>query len=179
MISGILSVTAIPIAVQSQEPVLTQAQQSIFNMHRLNVELTREAYGTYSGGYAGSVSAQSWTRWFAYEGFNRISEGEYFRRLGLAQQAQQAEAYRRKSTKLAWLGWGLVALGLAGSAPFIASDDATPMLVGLGVVCVGLPIGVMGSLNLRQNRFPYSAVSGLSEPYNAELRQRVLRGEVR
>ncbi len=172
LLSAAVLLGAAPLPLQAQG--FTPAQQSIFMQRRLNVE-TRGRVSIAVGRYGGG--GEAWTQWEASEGFTRLSEGDFFRRVGLPQQAQQADAYHRNGKTLTWAGLGASALGLV--VMFAGMPSQGPVIGGAVLALGGLVPFAIGVRTLNHNRFPYSNVSGLAESYNEQLRQRILRGEVK
>jgi hypothetical protein len=169
----VVAFAAMPGPVNAQQPI--PIQQNVYNQHRLSVEpRARAQFG--AGRYG--ASGESWIVWDAWEGYQRISEGDFFRRVGLPQQAQMADSYRQGGKTLEWTGLALTGGGLA--LMFASCCKNTTMVtVGAALSLGGLVPVFIGTNRLKHNRFPYSSVTGLAAAYNENLRQRILRGEIR
>jgi len=162
--------------LESQQPALSPEQQRVYDVRQLAVEAVG---GGSRAGAGGAAWAASWTRWNAFEGSNRISEGEFFRRAGFPRQAALADEWRRSGR--APMGWG-IAMCAAGVGLMIAGvreSDWSRKVTGLTVGAAGLGLAVPAWQRLRQNRLPLATAEGIADAYNAGLRERILRGEVR
>lgn len=149
---------------------LSAQQKREYEKQKLSVEVTGMAMGSYN---AGMISATSWRKWHAYEGFTPISEEEFFRKTGYEKEAREAASFRKKGNMLFWGGISLCTLGVI--LALIPGEDEEGYteypLLGYGAL-----IGVAGlvplvmSIGYRANNWaPYSSVEGIADDYNREL----------
>jgi hypothetical protein len=146
---------------------LTEAQQKEYQKQKLSVEVRRKGAGSYG---SGMISYSSWLWWDAYQGFNKITEAEFFRIIGYEDEARQAARHRRTGQILCWGGVGGAVIGatimLVGGY-----DNVTKTTIG-AVIGLGSCIPMIMSIGINsRNCYPYSTVEGLTEDYNRSLLQ--------
>ena len=137
---------------------LTPTERTEYDNKKLSIETRGQGVG---GGGGIVVSMETWTRWYAYQGFRKISEEEFFMITGREEQAAQTKAYKSKNIRLWTIGMGtmLVGAGIMGGN----------LSVGLPVFMVGAILTPIGAFSLAKNKFPYATVANLTDGYNTEL----------
>lgn len=103
-------------------------------------------------------------QWIAREGSNKISEGDFLRRIGQTEQALQADEYLRTGTTLAWVGVGLIECGAGVMAAGTSTKNVGLGLGGAVITLVALPPLLIGARRLVRHRFPYEWVTGQPSP---------------
>lgn len=156
------------------------------------IGLDREEEKLFSGTKL-SIKIGSPGEWMAYKGFEKITEGEFFKITGFASEAEKARIYRENTSAMIgggavsfWAGVVMFCYGISQTkeVPYeyisgtYEKEDADE-----GLMLLGLILGV-GGLSLRAkgkarsaNWAPYYTVSGIAEKYNRELRLKIYHKE--
>ena len=106
-------------------------------------------------------------------GFTPISEEEFFRKTGYAEEARQAANFRKKGNMLFWGGLTASTVGII--LMFIPSEDEDGYteypLLGLGaLLALGGIVPMYMSIGYKATNWaPYSSVEGIADEYNKQL----------
>jgi hypothetical protein len=139
---------------------LTPSQLKEYNKQKLSLEDWKVGHGSYGGG---QISYSSSTRWAAYQGFDRISESQFYSITGFDVLAEQARIRDKRHkifsiTKWSTLGTGLVLVFAIPDNPWIGCGLLVPALV-----------FSIADLTLIGNLKPFSVASGMVDDYNLQL----------
>ena len=137
---------------------LNPAEKMEYDNKKLSIETRGQGFG---GVGPVTVSVSTWTNWYAYEGFDKISEAQFFLITGHKEQAAVAKAKKSRSLRL-WLG-GLAAMAVG------AGTMAVSFEVGLPIFAIGAVLTPIGGLGYSGNKFPYSTVATITDSYNRQL----------
>lgn len=169
---AVLSGAAGPVVAQE----VSAERQVVFTQYRLSIEVAGQAMG--SANYStGLVTASSWTKWTAREGFRVISEENFFRKVGMLREAEEARAYRAKGDKYFRIGKWMTLGGLAVLLGGINDESGLIPTTGALVSVAGLFPLYAGVGYATTNWAPVSSVEHLVAPYNERLRERIERGQ--
>lgn len=164
---NILLVFTFSLSVLAQAD-LTPTQLKEYNKQKLTIE----AWGSGRGSYgSGNISYTYSTKWSAYQGFNRISEGDFYTMTGHYDLAEELKIYKKKGKKYRWIGIG----GIIGGG-ILAIGGASMENPSLALVLGGLGIEVLGGAFLitsfdinSSNLKPYGVASGIADEFNSQL----------
>jgi hypothetical protein len=145
---------------------LTLTQLKEFNKQKLSLELVGVGMGSYG---SGSISYSSWTKWKASQGFNPISESEFYKITGYEDLASKSKKREKTGKTLKWTGLGLGVGGCVVMFATMNSDSSAPLIAGASAALVG--VGLMyGSMGINtSNMKPYGVASGMADEYNLQL----------
>jgi len=99
---------------------LTPEQLKQYNREKLSIDAQSITFGTFSL-KSGTMSSGEIRRWTAYKGFDKISEVDFYRTVGLDEEAERARVFHDGRDCLMW--WSI---GLAGGGTLFA---LVPLLV--------------------------------------------------
>lgn len=120
--------------------------------------------------FRGRAEGASWRRWVAYEGSSRMSEEEFFRRIGRFEWAQRADAYRSHTVSLLIAGGISVLLG-AGAVYGARSSGygASLQIAGAGLSGLGLTLVGAAFVRDRRRHAPFRVAYDAARQYNRHL----------
>lgn len=158
---------------------LTGQERKEFIRRRLSLEVEGRSVGMVSGtgtlGSAGIVtfsglgSSASWRKWTAYEGFNPISEVEFYRKTGYLEEMKRAAGYKAGKKKALTLGICGMALGAGLAFGGLAAENYGLAFGGCGALAICAVPTAMNAFSMGLNWAPYSAVAGMADEYNERL----------
>lgn len=148
---------------------LNADEKKKYNNEKLSIETRGKGLGGGSVGSGGaiSLSLETWTKWYAYKGFDRISDEAFFLTAGYKEQAFLTKRY--KKINLGLLIGGLSCIGIGTAAGIALVDEDAGLYIGLSVMVVGSILGTIGMKGIRGNKFPYSTVIRVADEYNSNL----------
>ena len=170
---------------------LTNNQLKEFNKRKLSIEIVTKGVGSFNT-QMGLAVGESWRKWTAYIGFEKISEEQFFSLAGYKDESLKAKGFRNKHKGFIVGGilGSIFGLSRIGTAMGIIDDRSnigfdTPDYRSVydaegkkadgiafqGSVIFGLGVGsiVYGSIQLGKNWAPYATVQGIAEEYNNKL----------
>ncbi len=174
-----LCLSALFAAAPSPGPAqsFTPTQQQLYERRRITIEVNGVTIGS---GNRFMSTATTRTVWGAHEGFTPIMDSTFFMRMGMPEQAiESARFYRtgRRDFKWGAILSGVGIVGMLASTGTAVNGNWAPFWVSTGVSCVGIGF-LVAALGHSGNRYPVSTVEDLVDPYNAQLRSRILKGQV-
>ena len=184
MIFAIILLTYVSLFSQERENDLTEVQSKEFKRSKLTIETYGQSTGSFSTGL-GLTSGSSWRQWRAYEGFNPMTEGDFFRMTGYTDEATNADKYHRETEtminygvlgSIGGLGIMLVGYSQTKTTNYAVLGEIEESDPNYGLVIIGGIISLAGSaaaFNGRARRnmnwAPYATVSGITDEYNKNL----------
>jgi len=182
LLAIILSVS--PMLAQNGDNELTEEQLKEFKRTKLAIETYGQSIGSFSPGL-GLSSGSSWRQWRAYEGFNPMTEGDFFRKTGYINEASNADKYHIKTETM--INYGMLG-SLGGFAIVLVGYSRTKITnyqflgdieesdPNYELIIVGGIISIAGSATVYNGRArrnmnwaPYATVSGITDEYNKKL----------
>jgi hypothetical protein len=161
----------VPAVLFSEDIGLSENQLKAYNQQRFTFD-----FQSGSTGYIGStgiMSMSNYRRWVPYQGFNKLSEFEFFKIAGYEKEANEAKVYN--ASRLGLLIGGLVAL-LGGEYLVLKSDtDAPGFTTGRVLVSSGGVATLIGAFMYLSNRYPSNIAVSVAEEYNNKLRKEIMK----
>lgn len=156
---------------------LTPSQQKIYERHRISLEVNGVTLGS---GNQYMSTATTRLVWRAHEGFEPIMDSTFFMRMGMPAQAiASGQFYRtgRRDFKWGAILSGVGIVGMLASAGTAVGGNWTPFWISTAVSGAGIGF-LVAAIGHTGNRYPVSTVEDLVDPYNAQLRGRIVKGQV-
>lgn len=190
--------------IQNQTPIIDidslknstlDEKSKYYNNEKLSIDLINKAKGGYNSGF---VSGETWQKWTAYKGFEKLSEEEFFSLAGFDEQAFKAKSFRKKNINfvlggltgmiLGWINWhnsieySDASLNYSGSnkeAKHYAYEEKADAAFNRGFLIgtIGFGFALYGLMELDKNWSPYTTVKGIAEQYNNDLSKKIYRDE--
>ncbi|MCC6476828.1 hypothetical protein IT157_07195 [bacterium] len=193
IILGLITYALVCSGQDSGTNPMTEEMQRLFNLQKMNIETEGYSLGSYGGG---GMTATTWRRWTAYEGFTPMTEEHFFLKTGYTAEADKARKYKQSAG--AYMGVGVV-LALVGTVMALAGasktktthydygygvegdlEEADPdlgLVIGGGVAStLGLGLALAGAAASNRNWAPYATVSGIADDYNKRLMIKIQTG---
>jgi hypothetical protein len=195
---GFLITILFPLIVTAQEASwtwpLSEEQQKAYTREKLSVEIQGMTLGSYSASlYSGTFAAASWRRWTAYQGFEPLSEVQFFALTGYPREAAQAQSYKSNNDAMTAVG---CVLGIVGGVVAIVgatkkttthydygygiqgdieeSDPSEGMVLGgLVVSTVGWALMYSGIVGSSKNWAPAAVVQEIADTFNKKVLQEI------
>ena len=172
----------------SNSPKLNDEQLKEFNKRKLSIEIVTKGIGSFNTNI-GLASGESWRKWTAYKGFDKISEEQFFSLSGYKDESKKAKGYRNKNIGFIVGGilgsiFGIVRVGTAikmnderydkygyQTDEYFEEGEKADGIALQGSILFGLGVGsiVYGGIALEKNWAPYATVESISEEYNNKL----------
>ncbi|MGA2765850.1 MAG: hypothetical protein ABSG17_21090 [Spirochaetia bacterium] len=170
----------------SQEaPTLTPDQQDQFDSQKLTVTGYKIVTVSRYGGVIGdSGFGPSSTNWDASKGYDKISEPDFLRTLGLDKEALESQSHQTSKSLLTGGGWGAAVVGLLIMFVPVVSPPMTTDQYGLtsldmgafwtylgigAAISIGGTVMILAGSNMSPNITPYGRAAALAEKYNTQL----------
>lgn len=173
LVSALCAAAPSPGAGQS----LTATQQKVYERHRISLEVNGVTLGS---GNQYMATATTRLVWRAHEGFEPIMDSTFFARMGMPEQAVEAGRYYRtfrRDFKWGAILSGVGIVGMLATAGTAVNGNWTPFWISTAVSCGGIGF-LVAALGHTGNRYPLSTVEDLPDPYNAQLRSRIVKGQM-
>jgi hypothetical protein len=155
---------------------LSDDQLKEYNNRKVSIEVVKKGLGSFNTNI-GVAAGESWRKWTAYKGFDKISEQEFFSLTGYEEQALKAKGFGSRNINFIWGGLAGCILGILrlGTAVTMLEDDVynaeadAVALQGIVVASIGAGAIVYGFIELEKNWAPYATVEGITKEYNDKL----------
>lgn len=169
---------------QSESPTesMTEEQLEQFNQSKLSVDvgITTSAF---AGGF-GMLSLESYRRWTGRQGFDRVSEPQFYNIAGYPEEAKKADTYKSVGWGLLIAGGAMVVGGLAWMMLGVTATDYdnpnyltrmnTSLYGGLIISLVGVIPLTIGSTRVRRNWSSAEQAQIAADKFNRSLAKRIL-----
>ena len=160
---------------------MTEEQLEEFNRNRLTVDvgITTSVIG---GGFGG-ITMESYRIWTGRQGFERLSESQFYAIAGYPEQAEKAGKYKMTAWALLIGGGALLVGGLAWMTLGMTSLDDDPeystkmersLYGGMAVSLGGLIPFWMGRNRVRKNWSSAEQAQMVADEYNRKLAEKIL-----
>lgn len=144
----------------------TLEQLKSFNRQKLTLELDEISMESYS---EDEVTYSTWRKWKAYQGFEPISESEFYRVAGYESLAYKAKKRENTGKILTWSGIGVGVGGCILMLTSMTNRDITPFVIGASTALAGAGL-VYGGISINAtNLTPYSSAYSIADEFNLGL----------
>ena len=170
---------------------LSDDQLKEYNNKKLSIEIVKKGLASFNTNI-GIAAGESWRKWIAYKGFDKISEQHFFSLTGYDEQALKAKEFRSRNINftlggLAGCILGSLRLGTGLKMTYSnqydyesfdeyieATENADAIgIQGIGVASIGIGVMVYGAIELQKNWAPYATVEGITKEYNDKLMKEI------
>jgi hypothetical protein len=164
---------------------MTEEQLAEFNRNRLSVDVSIVAVGLVSG-----IAVESHRRWEGRQGFEQLSESQFYAIAGYPEQAEKAGIYKQGGWALligggamcvgglAWMTFGITSLEY--DDPDYSTKMNTSLYGGMVLSLVGLLPLFIGERRVRTNWSSVQQARMVADEYNRKLAEKILsRGKSR
>ncbi len=150
---------------------LSSSEMAEFNRSRLSFETKAGTYGYFGDhGFWGEISYKYWV---GYQGFNPVSEADYFEIAGYEKEAKEARTYQNATRDLLWGG---IAAVIIGGALYFTSDSSSTREVGGVIIASGGSLALtLGLIRMTTNRYPSNIAQSVADDFNARLLEDISR----
>jgi hypothetical protein len=179
MVRKVFSVFVISIVFASSlaaadEINLTADQMRLFNQQKLSFDTQSGSTGSISE--YGSISLTNYKFWVPYQGFNKISEGDFFRIAGYEEEAKEVDSYLRVRNWLTFGGLGVMLAGVYLTETSGNTYDDPAYITGSLLAIVGSGAAAGGVFMFFSNKYPANIAENVAEDFNNRLKERILKG---
>ena len=163
-----------PSLAQEDDPGanLPKALQQEYMRKRLGIEIINQTSGGfyYNKDYGFGGSAATTTRkWKGYQGFNTVSEADFYLAAGYEAEAQQIRQWKTTGGLLALAGAVVYAVGFSMMIEGLDSENEDQAIKGLGLsLGASIPLGI-GIFRLTSKKTSVGQASISANHYNRRL----------
>ncbi len=169
---------------QSLTESMTEKQLEEFNKSCLSVDVSIAASAS-PGGF-GSFSLESYRRWTGRQGFDRLTESQFYTIAGYPEEANKAKTYKTVGWSLLIAGGAIVVGGLTWTTlgmttldyddPDYSTKMNTSLYGGIAVSLAGMIPAIIGRARVRRNWSSVEQAQMAADKYNRTLAKKI-RGE--
>ncbi len=150
---------------------LTQREMVDFNRSRLSFETKSGTYGYFGDeGFFGEISYRYWV---GYQGFERVSEADFFEIAGYKTEAKEARRYH----EITWdIFWGGLLSTVAGTVLYYTSGVSDAKEVGGALLIAGGSVALsIAVFRMTTNRYPSNIAQSVADDFNERLIEDITR----